>query len=65
MKRNFTFLFVMIFVLAAVPFANAQQLKGESPVGEAQAPVSLEEAATQVPQADIDESGNAGMTPYS
>ena len=51
MKRNRSFLFTLFFLLAASASAFAQQLPGESKLGEAEAPVSMEQAVTQVPQA--------------
>lgn len=50
MKRNISLLFVLILMLASVSFAHAQQA---APEGEdnAKAPVSLENATVQVPQA--------------
>ncbi len=62
MKRNISLFFILILMLATASFALAQQKEGESNLGEAKAPVSLEEATTQVPQAVTPEDKDADMT---
>ncbi|MFW5499304.1 MULTISPECIES: TolC family protein [unclassified Maridesulfovibrio] len=58
MKRNVPFLLVLIFMLSSVSFAHAQD-QGENTLGEAKAPVSMEEATAQVPQAVTDDAVGA------
>ncbi|NDV26949.1 TolC family protein [Desulfovibrio sp. JC010] len=60
MKRNISFLVVLLFLLSMASFASAQQ--AEKKLGEAKAPVSMEEANTQVPQAETQEEKEADMT---
>ncbi len=62
MKRNFSLFLTLIFILATVSLASAQQTEGGSTLGEAQAPVSMEEATTQVPQAVTEEDKDADMS---
>ncbi|WP_419780175.1 TolC family protein [Maridesulfovibrio sp.] len=61
MKRNITFFVVLILMLSFASFASAQQ-DAEAEKGEAKAPVSMEEATTQVPQAETEEEKEADMT---
>ncbi|OEU70018.1 MAG: transporter [Desulfovibrio sp. S3730MH75] len=62
MKRNISLLFTLIFILVAASQVFAQQLAGEEKTGEAQAPVSMEEATMQVPQAVSEEEKSADRT---
>ncbi|WP_084154144.1 TolC family protein [Maridesulfovibrio frigidus] len=62
MKRNISLLFTLLFMLVATSQVFAQQLPGEEKTGEAQAPVSMEEATMQVPQAVSDEEKAADRT---
>lgn len=61
MNRNVTFLLVLIFMLSSVSFGYAQE-QGENTLGEAKAPVTMEEATTQVPQAVTEEAKDADVT---
>ena len=61
MKRNVPFVLVLIFMLASVSFAYAQEQR-ENIAGEVKVPVSMEEATTQVPQAVTEEAKAAEMT---
>ncbi|SDK76694.1 Outer membrane protein TolC [Maridesulfovibrio ferrireducens] len=62
MKRNIFLLFTLIFLLAAATASFAQQLQGEGQLGEAKAPVSMEQATEQVPQAVSKEEETADLT---
>ncbi len=62
MKRNISFLFALIMILASVSFAFAQQTDKDSRPSETEAPVSMEQATTQVPQAVAEKDKEADLT---
>lgn len=62
MKRNISLLFVLALMLISASSVFAQQNASADKDGEAEAPVSMEQATTQVPQAVTAQEQEADMT---